>query len=49
MLAAGGQKSLSVAITARDTTSGKLGPVIAWSQIGAADAYTDENGVSAVV
>jgi 6-phosphogluconolactonase (cycloisomerase 2 family) len=48
-LAVGGQTSSSVAIIARDTTTGKLGPLVAWAQIGAQRTYTNEDGLSAVV
>ncbi|PMD39224.1 3-carboxy-cis,cis-mucoante lactonizing enzyme [Hyaloscypha variabilis F] len=49
MLAVGGQTSSSVAIIARDTTTGRLGNLIAWLQVGAQGTYTNEDGLSSVV
>lgn len=49
MVAFGGQTSSTVAIVARNTTSGRLGNVIAQLQVGSAGTYNNEDGLSAVI
>ena len=49
LLAVGGQTSSSVAIIARDTTTGRLGNLVAWLQVGSAGTYTNEDGLSSVI
>lgn len=49
LLAVGGQTSSTVSIIARDTTTGKLGPLVASLQVGSQGTYTNEDGLSSVV
>ncbi|KAK3936510.1 6-phosphogluconolactonase [Diplogelasinospora grovesii] len=49
LVAVGGQTSSNVAIIARDTTTGKLGPLVTSLQIGTVGRAGEEDGLSAVV
>ena len=49
MVAFGGQTSSNVAIVARDTTTGKLGDLIANLQVGTPGTAGNEDGLSAVI
>ncbi|KAK0710323.1 Lactonase, 7-bladed beta-propeller-domain-containing protein [Lasiosphaeria miniovina] len=49
LVAVGGQTSSSVAIVARDTTTGRLGKLVASIQIGPKGRAGEEDGLSAVV
>lgn len=49
MVAFGGQTSSNVAIVARDTATGKLGPLVAQLPVGPLGTVNQEDGLSAVV
>jgi 6-phosphogluconolactonase (cycloisomerase 2 family) len=49
LVAVGGQTSSNVAIISRDTTTGRLGPLVASIRVGNAGRPGEEDGLSAVV
>lgn len=49
LVAFGGQTSSNVAVVARDTTTGRLGPLVAQLQVGALGTVNNEDGLSSVV
>lgn len=49
MIAFGGQTSSTVAVVARNTTTGRLGPLIAQLQVGTPGTVNNEDGLSHVI